>query len=336
MVIDIHAHFFPLAYLKEIQRCSGNAVTLESVEGDGYQLFVGGRRSIRFTPAFFDRDVRLKAMNDAGVTTQALSLAPPMVFWARPDEALRLCQVTNDALAAMADAAPGRFIPVAAVPVQALDLAIRELHRAVGLGHRMVLLGTNINGMQLDNPALAPFFEAVEQLDLPIFVHPISPAGLECMHDYRLEQTVGYPLDTTLAAARFVLSGAFDRHPGLRICWSHLGGALPLLVDRIQYLMAATPGTSAARHDFDTYFRRFWYDTVVYTERSLAFGLQFAGPDRLLFCTDAPFFGDATPHFLNQIRTTRVLDSGDRERILFRNAQALLGLESLVLPKTVD
>jgi aminocarboxymuconate-semialdehyde decarboxylase len=250
------------------------------------------------------------------------------VYWADPTLALELCRITNDHLASFVERYPGRFIAGAVVPLQDPALAVEELRRAVGdLGHRMVLLGTNIHGVQLDDPALEPFYSEVERLDIPVFVHPIRPAGVECMHDFRLDLSIGFPNDTALAAARLALSGMLDRHPALRFCWSHMGGAFLWQLDRIEMVRDTLPGSAdRATEAMQSYLRHYWFDTKVPSLRNLRFGVEVAGADRLMFGTDVPFFDNMTPALIDLVRSAPFLDEADRDAILRGNAEAFLGL----------
>jgi len=334
-VVDVHAHLYPTAFLEALRSGAGDGVVEVEESDTGWRLVVGKLPFVDLEPEFFDPKVRLAMMDASGVSTQVLSLPPPMVYWASPERALELCRIVNDSLAQLAADHPGRFVACCVVPLQAPELAAEELRRAIEqLGCRMVLFGSNILGTDLDDASLAPVYEEIERLDVPIFNHPIIRAGLPCLRDHRLDVSLGFTLETTFAASRMILGGVFDRHPGLRICWSHLGGGLPFLADRIGYLSRqgreCFPGIDGiARDPFASYLRHFWYDTVVYSERNLAFGMSFAGADRLMFGTDTPFFSDTTDFLLTMIRRSPLVSDEDEEAILQGNAIELLGLQAV-------
>lgn len=332
VVVDVHAHLYPLPLIEAFESGAGDGIVEVERTDAGLRLMVRQRLFVELTPEYYDPLVRLEVMDAAGVDTEILSLPPPMLFWASADRGLELCRITNDALAAIAAAHPGRFVACCIVPLQAPALAVEELRRAVEqLGCKAVLFGTSINGVELDDRCLDPVYAETERLGVPIFNHPIIRGGLECLRDHRLDVSLGFALESTHAAARMVLSGVFDRHPGLRVCWSHLGGALPFLADRISYLQANATGvfptiTGTATEPFASYLRHFWYDTIVYSERNLAFGAAFAGADRLVFGTDTPFFTDSTGDLLDLVRTSPSFSDEERERVLHRNATELFGL----------
>ena len=129
-------------------------------------------------PAFTDLDVRLKEMNRKRVDVHALSLTRPMLYWADGPLGLKLAQATNDAMAEAHQAFPDRFVGLALLPLQDTRLALEELERASRLpGIRGVYLGTNINGRDLSDPDFLPVFKRIEELRLPVFLHPINGMG---------------------------------------------------------------------------------------------------------------------------------------------------------------
>jgi aminocarboxymuconate-semialdehyde decarboxylase len=332
MIIDIHSHFYPEPMVDFFRRHGRDQVELVEADGDLQLLFRGKVLHSIVPRPMYDVAARLRAMDVNGVDTHVLSVPPPMVYWADPQAGLDLCQMTNDSLAGLAKEFPGRFLPVASVPLQAPDLAVEELRRAVrSLGCSVVGIGTNIDGVELDDPSLEPFYAEAEALDVAVFVHPINPAGADRMRDYRLDMSVGMVLDSTLAASRVVCSGLLDRHPGLRICWSHLGGLLPFVADRTAYFLETLKGASSkAEGPFLSYFDRFWYDTVVYSPRMLRLGLQFAKPSRLMFGTDAPFLGDSTADIRAILERSPELTDTEREAIFSENAREFLKLPTRV------
>lgn len=283
----------------------------------------------RYGQAFHDVTARLQAMDEAGCDRQVLSLGPPMVYWASVELGLRLSRIFNDEIARVVAAHPDRFIGFAAVPLQEPARSLGELERAVnGLGLRGVAVGSNIHGMQLDDPRLAPFWEHVEALDVPVFIHPINPAGHGNMHDYRLDLAVGFPFDTTVAAARLVYSGILARHPRLRICLAHLGGALPFLRERL--VLGWEVGREAFGASYgitespERYLERFWFDVISYYEPALLAGLACGGADRLVIGSDAPFAVGSLARSIASIREFTFVPRRDRERILGANAQEFL------------
>ncbi len=332
MIIDTHAHFFPQAVL-DFYRDNGRERVGISTNDEGViSVHFDGKP---FHPALptgiYDLEAHIAVMDAAGVDIHAVSVPPPMVYWAEPEQGLDLCRLANDALAEAAATYPDRLLAVASVPLQSPDLAVDELRRAVtGLGHRMVVLGSNIDGTELDHPSLEPFWAEAERLGVAVFIHPILGAvtGELPMDGYRLNLSLGMVTDTTIAASRLICSGLIDRYPGLRISLAHLGGLLPFVGDRIDYFLRNQPGALVeAEGYFNDYVGRFWYDAVCYSERMLRGFLDWVGPDRLMFGTDSPFMGDSTRDIKAVIDRTTLLDDTGRALVYEGNARDFLGLD---------
>jgi len=330
VIIDVHAHLYPRAFMEAIA-AEGPRHGVSLTADEPPFLCFEGIRFWRYTGPFHDVGLRLRQMDGAGVDRQVLSIGPPMVYWAEPELALRLCRIFNDELAKVVRSHPDRFVGLAVLPLQAPDQALAELDRAVNdLGLLGVGIGSNIHGTQLDAPTLASFFEQAAALDLPIFVHPINPAGHGDIHDYRLDLAVGFPYDTTIAAARLVLSGTLERHPALRICLAHLGGVLPFLRERIaiafrvgrEHFGAAFGATGSP----ETSIERFYFDSISYYEPALLAGIACVGADRIVIGSDAPFAVGDLARSVESIKAFTFLPERDRAKILGENALRFLGL----------
>lgn len=331
MVIDVHAHLYPRPFMEAVGACGPKHGVRLTADTPPFLCFEG-IRFWRYTAAFHDLDARLRLMDEAGVERQVLSLGPPMTYWADPDVAVRLCRIFNDEIAAVVRTHPDRFVGLAAVPLQHTQHALAELDRAIGdLGLAGLGIGTNVQGMPLDDERVRPVFETADARALPVFVHPINPAGHGNRHDYRLDLAVGFPFETTVAAARLVYSGIMERCSRMRVCLAHLGGALPFLRERIAI------GFRVGKEHFGADFRasesaeasieRFWFDTISYYEPALLAGLACVGADRLLIGSDAPFAVGDLARSVREIRAFPFLPERDRQKILGENALRFLGID---------
>lgn len=332
MRIDAHAHLYPEGFLALIE-AQGDKYPIRIARpnpGEHRKFFVGGREFFTFTPDFFDLDVRLGQMAESNVDMQVLSLAPPMVYWAEPALGRELCQIYNDEIAGVVRAHPDKFIALAAVPLQDVPAAIEELERAVREHHvRGVMIPTSVGVKEVDSPEFFPFYEAVARLDLPIFVHPIprpGPEGLR-LRDHRLDVTVGFVMDTTLAAARLVLSGILPRLPRLRIMLSHLGGTIPFLWGRLSdgFKMFAGEWEWGDPADF---FGMFYFDAISYRPEPLEYVAGLVGADRILYGSDDPFFGaENMRQSAETILACSSLDGKAKQMIFGENAVKLFGID---------
>jgi aminocarboxymuconate-semialdehyde decarboxylase len=145
----------------------------------------------------------------------------------------------------------------------------------------------------LDDPSLDPFFAAAEELGMPLLLHPytnmITPPG-SALSGFHLANVVGNPLETFAAAARLIVGGVLDRHPGLRVQLVHAGGAFPYQLGRLDHAYEARSETKAtAKRRPSAYLGNFLFDTITFDRRALRFLIELAGPDQVLFGTDIPF-----------------------------------------------
>ena len=332
MIIDTHAHFFPAVVLDFYREAGGDRVEIATDTQGTITVFFDGKVFHPALPrAIYEIDAHIEGMDAAGVDIHAISVPPPMVYWAQPARGLELCQIANDALSDMAKLHPDRILPVASVPLQAPELAVEELRRVVTeLDHKMVVLGSNIDGTELDDPSLEPFWSEAEDLGIAVFVHPIlgSVTGQLPMDPYRLNLSLGMVTDTTIAASRIICAGLIDRHPDLRMSFAHLGGLLPFVGDRIDYFLRNQPGAGIqAEGDFNDYVGRFWYDVVCYSERMLRAALHWVGSDRLMLGTDSPFMGDSTRDIRAVVDSSSLLDADERAAVYEGNARRFLRLD---------
>jgi aminocarboxymuconate-semialdehyde decarboxylase len=332
MIIDMHAHLYPERYMEEVARNGGRF-------GVGVERDADGRRFLRFegirfwwyAEPFYDVERRLAAMDKAEIRLQVLSIGPPMVSWADPQLGAHLSRVLNEEIAGVVERNPDRFVGLAAAPLQDTALAIREVEYAVSnLGHRGVGIGSNIHGKPLDHSDLDPFWAAVQDLDLPIFIHPINPPGQPAIHDYRLDLIVGFPFETTLAAARLIYGGVLERFPRLKLILAHLGGALPYLKERLEigYLAkdAFPDNPLAISKPPSQYLEQCYFDAVSHNDPALMCALGVGGADRLVLGSDAPFAVGDMGRSVAAIRGYQFAGDGDKAKILSGNAARLLKL----------
>lgn len=333
MRIDAHAHLFPERFLRRIEALGDKyPVQIRRPRPGADRVFyAGGREFYTYTPDFYDVDVRLGQMAESGVDAQVLSLAPPMVYWAEPELARELCQLYNDEVATIVRRHPGKFAALAAVPLQDTEAAIEELKRAVREdGARGVMLPSVIGSEDVDSPRLFSFYEAVCDLGLPIFLHPIprpGPEGLR-LRDYRLDVTVGFVMDTTLAAARLVQSGILPRLPGLEVMLSHLGGTVPFLWGRLSGGFKMFAGEWEWGDPAD-HFARMYLDAICYRPEPLAYVARLVGAERILYGSDDPFFGaENMRQAAETIERCTELDAAAKRMIFGGNAARLFRLEA--------
>ena len=168
-------------------------------------------------------------------------------------------------------------------------------------------------------------FEKVEDLGVPIFIHPNNPAGVERIRNYYLANFLGLPLESTIAAAQLVLGGVLDRFPKLKICLSHAGGVLPFLTGRLEHGQGVRPEAQTHyQHPFSYYLKNFYVDTITFRADTLRFVLEMMPPGHVFTGTDYPYdMADADP--VGSVKAA-VKDQGLLDAIFWKNLAAVLGL----------
>src|SRR5438477_8047731 len=250
-------------------------------------------------------------------------------YWAKPKHTLDLARLLNDHLAEAAARHPRRFVALGTLPMQAPDLAIRELERCVQeLGFPGVEIGSHVNGWNLDQPELFPVFEAAERLGAAVFVHPWDMLGRERMQRYWLPWLVGMPAETSLAICSVLFGGVLERLPRLRICFAHGGGAFPGTFGRIEHGFRCRPDLCAVANDKSpaSYLGKFYVDSLVHDAPALRLLLERVGPERIALGSDYPFpLGEAEPGKL--IESLPDLPDKVKRRLLAGTALEFLGLK---------
>jgi aminocarboxymuconate-semialdehyde decarboxylase len=320
--IDIHAHLV----LEETFGAAGVHGPELTTAADGRPLFrAGGYRlhGVRYRGSpFMDLDLRIAAMDKAGIDFQVLSPNPLTYFhFVDTPSAVGFCRRQNDVTATKILPYAGRLAAFAGLPMQDPGAAADELTRAVGeLGLWAPYVGTEF-GIRLDSAALDPFYRRCVELNVPLFLHP-APAGIDgppafpAVNYFDLDLLVGFANAETIAVATLIFGGVLDRHPDLDICISHGGGAIAFLAGRFAEAARKRPWSSGAMREPDAFLarlKRFWFDNHVHDPRALALLTERVGPDRLVLGTN--FAGWDQPE---------VLKGHDAPAYLADNARRLL------------
>jgi len=325
-VVDTHAHWYPADWLRLFERDGAAEGAKLERTGKGYTI-----RTERVVNAFDDEfvhlELRLAGMERQRVDVHALSLTAPMVYWASPAFGLALAQAYNDAVSAAHRQHPGRFVGLAMLPMQAPELALKELERAARLpGMRGLYLATHVNGTNLDERRFWDVYAKAEELGWTIFLHPIDTIGRERTSRYYLRNLLGNPYDTGVAAASLVFGGVLDAFPNLEFNLPHAGGTFPWLIGRLDHGTKVRPELRHRRALPSAYLRRFTYDTIGHNADINSALIRLVGADRVVLGSDYCFdMGLADP--LGDIERLDSLTEAERELIIGRTAARLLRLE---------
>lgn len=298
MPIDVHAHHIPTSWLEAIATNPAAYGCDAGQEGGRAWFKMGSEERSYPLAALLDLEDRLRFMDKAGIDRQVLS--PPMSITGYELDDVRgqaLARLFNESVVESAKTHPDRLIPVATLPLQSPAAAVRELDHAVQeLGVRMVEIGTNVNGANLDEPRFEPVFARAADLEVLVQLHPHNVAATDRLRHSYLDNLVGNPLDSTIAAAALIFGGVLERHPTLRVCLVHGGGCLASLIGRWTHGYHATRRAHSTPQPPEEYARRLYVDTLVHDAGALARLASLLGTDHLLLGTDYPYdMGERDP-----------------------------------------
>jgi len=326
--IDVHAHYVPEKCLDaEAKATDGHIHGMRIVqEGSRQVAYTNNARNLALDPPqIYSIERRLKDMATQWVDMQVLSVPPFLFFYATgPAQCLELCQKINNALAETVQNYPDRFVALANLPMQEPEMAARELERSVReLGLRGAEICSNINGKNLDDKSFVPFYAKLQQLDVPVFIHPSNVLGADRLRPYHLQNLIGNPSDTAVAAASLIFGGVLKEFPRLKFYLAHGGGSCPYLRGRWEHGWQVRP---EARANIDRppsdYFRLLCFDSLVHSVPALNFLVETVGPARVMMGTDYPFdMGDRDP--VKTVASLPHLSDDQKEMIFGANAVAL-------------
>jgi len=280
----------------------------------------------RYRAAFSDVGVRLQTMDRQRIDTQVVSPAPIYAYWADQELSSRIVTASNEHIAEICASHADRFVGLGHVSLQFPVVAAQQVAEALdSLGLRGVEIGTRVEGMDLDDPALDPFWTAAEARQAPIFIHPAGTTLGKRIARYYLTNLIGNPLDTTIALTNLIFGGVLERFPNLRIVAAHGGGYLPSYFARTRHGYEVRPEARTIPHEPGRYLRRLWVDNLVYEPVFLAHVIDVMGPSQVVLGTDYPFdMGQDNP--VDLVDAVSGLSPEDMRRVKSQNALQLLGM----------
>ncbi|WP_090087201.1 amidohydrolase family protein [Lentibacillus persicus] len=332
MRIDFHTHIIPEKLPDLAAKYGDNRFPiLQKTCSCGAKIIREGKTFREITDQAWDPEKRIKDMDKEGVDIQVLSPIPvTLSYWSAPEAGMEFSKLQNDFIASVAKKYPDRFIGMGTVPLQETELAINEMERAVKeLGLNGVQIGSNVNGLNLDDSSLYPFFKAAEELNVPLFVHPWATLGKERLHKFNSMYTVGMPSETALAAGSLIMSGVLENLPALKVCFAHGGGALPYILPRMDKGWEVWPDTRQTEKPPSFYAKKLYYDSLVYDPANLKFMIDRFGTKQIIAGSDYPFLLREKP-VGEVIDNLNNLSIEDKEVMLGKNALDFLGLSEIV------
>jgi aminocarboxymuconate-semialdehyde decarboxylase len=313
--IDVHAH----CHFREAGALLGAeaaAVQLPPVNGAA--------------EAFIEIDKRLSAMDSQAVDMEVLSINP---FWygRERDLAGQIVKIQNEKLAELCASKPDRFAAFASLTLQAPDLAVQELETAVKKqGLKGAAIGGAVNGVEFSDPKFHPVWAKAEELGVPLFIHPQGVAELNkrLTGNGWLGNTIGNPLETTIALSHLIFEGTLDRFPGLKVIAAHGGGYLPSYADRSDH--ACLVGPKGCNPDIKLkkkpteYLKQLYFDSLIFSPEAIRHLVAQVGASQVVLGSDYPYPWQLHP--VDHIFASTSLSDGEKVAILGTTAAKLLNI----------
>jgi len=325
--IDVHAHILSDETMGLLQAARPElGVKHTAIDGEFGVLEVAGSAYRPFPRGGWDLTKRLQDMDTAEVDMQVVSNTPQTFLYnLDPQVTAVTSRIQNDQIAKLVSERSDRFMGMATLPMQAPDLAAEELRRAMRtLGLVGCQIGSNINGKNLDDAGLAPFWKAADELSAFIMVHPTQVAGADRLKSYYLANLIGNPLDTTIAAACLVFGGVVERHPNIKFFMVHGGGFAPYQAGRWSHgwQVRGEPKVNLKTPP-DAAIRSLYFDTILHGQPALEFLVKTFGASHVLLGSDYPY-DMGTLECARQVRALPIPEA-DRATILGGLAQKFFG-----------
>jgi aminocarboxymuconate-semialdehyde decarboxylase len=326
MNVDLHSHFFPIEVLSHPGKYQDKAPKVQLEKGRLTVTSGGGMRG-NLSEGAYDPVARITALDEMNIDLQAISPSPILLFyWDEPAPAAYFSRLQNEAIQTVVEKHPDRFVGFGSVPLQSIPEAITIAREAKSIGLKGLEIGTAVGDKPLDDPVFEPFFDAIQALNLLLFVHPLED-GIDT--DDPLTGMLGnvahFPFRTTLMIERMILKGLFEKYQNLRLCLSHGGGLLAFNIWRLDHAYYLRQEfRKNISHRPSEYLKKIYFDSIVHSVAALQYLIQVVGSDRVVLGTDYPMaMGD-----FESVRKVGQLSLSGKERsqVLGANAAKALNL----------
>ncbi|MFI5204052.1 MAG: amidohydrolase family protein [Flavobacteriales bacterium] len=298
--IDIHTHILPEKFPNWAEKFGyGGFVRLEHHKPCCARMMLDDKFFREIEDNCWSPETRIKECDHHKVHVQVLSTVPVLFYyWAKPEHALETSKFLNDHIAEIVQRYPKRYVGLGTLPLQSPEFSLKELERCKKIGMKGIQIGSHVNDWNLSDPKLFPVFEACQELDMCVFVHPWDMMGQDKMKRYWLPWLVGMPAETSLAICSMIFGGVLEKLPNLRVAFAHGGGSFPSTVGRIQHGFEVRPDLCAIDNAVPpkNYLGKFWIDSLVHDPEMLAYVVKLFGFDKVAMGTDYPFpLGELQP-----------------------------------------
>jgi aminocarboxymuconate-semialdehyde decarboxylase len=328
MKIDMHTHIIPRELPDWTSEFGyGNFIHLDHHRPGFARMMQGGKFFREIESNCWDAQLRIDEYARFQTQVQVVCTIPVLfAYWAKPKDGLKVSQFLNDHIATLTQTFPKNYIGLGTLPMQDITLAVEELQRCKSIGIKGVQIGSNINNINLSDAQFNPLWEALQDLDMCVLIHPWEMMGEEDMRKYWLPWLVGMPAETTRAICSLIFSGVFEKYPRIRFNFAHAGGSFLTTIGRIEHGFHCRPDLVAIDNPVNPreYIGHFWVDSATHDAQLLRYILDLLPPEKISLGTDYPFpLGDLkVGEFITQMN----LPNETVEHIFWKSAVAWLGM----------
>jgi aminocarboxymuconate-semialdehyde decarboxylase len=321
--IDIHTHIMPEKIPNWFDKFGyGDFIHLDHHKPCCARMMKGDKFFREIESNCWEPKDRIIDMSATDVDIQVLSTIPVLFnYWAKPAEGLETSRFFNDHICSCVTHYPDKFIGLGTVPLQDIDMAIKEMERCVNeLKMPGIEIGSNINQLNLSDQKFDPFWEAAQDLNCSIFIHPWEMMGENQMMKYWLPWLVGMPAETARAICSLIFGGVMEKYPKLKFAFAHGGGSFPATVGRVEHGWKVRPDLCAIDNPINPrdYLGKFWVDSLVHDEVSFDVLMKTVGEDKICVGSDYPFpLGEHRP---GELVESMNIPIETKQKIMFENA----------------
>lgn len=291
--IDMHSHILPKNLPDWEKKFGyGGFIKLDHHKPKMAKMMLGNKFFREINHNCWDPEVRIKEYQKFNTHVQVVSTVPVLFsYFAKPNDGLKVAEFLNNDLASIINKYPKNYIGLGTIPMQSPELAVVELARIKKLGLKGVQIGSNINNKNLNEPEFFPIWEACQQLDLAVLVHPWNMMGKVDMENYWLPWLVGMPAETARAICSMIFGGVFEKFPNLRVNFCHASGSFLSTLGRIEHGFNCRPDLVAVDNSVNPkkYCGHYWVDSITHDSDMLNYVLKKQGSNRVTLGSDYPF-----------------------------------------------
>ena len=292
--IDTHTHIMP-RHIPDFAKkfgYEGFIMLHHHHDSDQVDMMEGDKFFRTVEPNLFDPIVRIEDYKKSHTQVQVICTVPVLfAYFAKPEHGYEVAKFLNDDIANTVANNPKNYIGLGTLPMQDVELSVKELHRIKEIGLAGIQIGSNINDINLNEEVFFPIWKTCQELGLAIMVHPWNMMGFDKIKKYWLPWLVGMPAETARAAASMIFGGVFDKYPDLRVMFSHAGGSLIPTIGRLEHGFNCRPDLVAVDNPNNprNYFGKFWVDSITHDPDLLHYIIKRIGTEKITLGSDYPF-----------------------------------------------